>query len=418
MLFMLLFTRPLLQLYIGHETCTNTPGLLKSATEYVLIRAISLPTSLLLGVLQAALLGAKDSVTPLIAILYSTITNIIGDLLLVRVFPLGLQGAAIATTLAQWAGTAALIPAARNKLVQNHNLGLLNFSTKKQEPQVQASPEDSVPPTPSNNVSARVFLGFAAPVLTLIIGKLAAFGFMTHTAAHVPHQPTSLASHQIILSLLFFCCPFFEVISQTAQTFLPPFLAPVQSYIKQQRSKDLSYDSNNDPAVESWLTAGQQVATTLLGIGLASAGLVASIATLIPAFFGYFITTDSAVIAALKPLAKYLWFGALFWAPVAVSEGVLLARLELKFLAGIYLLSTLFLPPALLKVKLSPNGSIEKVWLCFVIFQILRASAFTGRIWGEFAYQRIVAKLRRWKPPPTVTSAEATVVPTAPAIST
>ncbi len=416
MLFMLLFTRPLLQLYIGHKTCTNTPGLLKSATEYVLIRAISLPTSLLLGVLQAALLGAKDSVTPLVAILYSTITNIIGDFLLVRVFPLGLQGAAIATTLAQWAGTAALIPAARNKLVHNHNLGLLNFSTKKQEPQAQA-PENSVPLTPSNNVSARVFLGFAAPVLTLIIGKLAAFGFMTHTAAHVPHQPTSLASHQIILSLLFFCCPFFEVISQTAQTFLPPFLAPVQSYIRQQRTKDLSYDSNNDPAVESWLTAGQQVATTLLGIGLASAGLVASIATLIPAFFGYFITTDSAVIAALKPLAKYLWFGALFWAPVAVSEGVLLARLELKFLAGIYLLSTLFLPPALLKVKLSPNGSIEKVWLCFVIFQILRASAFTSRIWGEFAYQRIVAKLRRWKQP-TVTPADATMVPTVPAIST
>ena len=412
MIFMLLFTRPLLQLYIGHETCTNTPGLLKSATEYVLIRAVSLPTSLLLGVLQAALLGAKDSVTPLIAILYSTITNIVGDFLLVRVFPLGLQGAAIATTLAQWAGTAALIPAARNKLVQDHNLGLFSFSGKKQEP-----PADSSVPTPpsksNNNVSAKVFLGFAAPVLTLIIGKLAAFGFMTHTAAHVPHQPTSLASHQIILSLLFFCCPFFEVISQTAQTFLPPFLAPVQSYVKRQRSKDVSYDSNNDPAVESWLNAGQEVATTLLGMGLASAGIVASIATLVPAFFGFFITTDSAVIQALKPLAKYLWFGALFWAPVAVSEGVLLARLELKFLAGVYLLSTLFLPPALLQVKLRPNGNIEKVWLCFVIFQILRASAFTSRIWGEFAYRRIVAKLRRWKQQ-TIKPSETALVPTVP----
>ena len=417
MIFMLLFTRPLLQLYIGHETCTNTPGLLKSATEYVLIRAISLPTSLLLGVLQASLLGAKDSVTPLIAILYSTVTNIIGDFLLVRVFPLGLQGAAIATTLAQWAGTAALIPAARKKLVENHNLGLFSFAARK--PAAPAQESDSlVPSSPSstnsssnNNVSAKAFLGFAAPVLTLIIGKLAAFGFMTHTAAHVPFQPTSLASHQIILSLLFFCCPFFEVISQTAQTFLPPFLAPVQSYIKQQRTKDVSYDSNNDPAVESWLTAGQQVATTLLGMGLASAGIVASIATLVPAFFGYFITTDSAVIQALKPLAKYLWFGALFWAPVAVSEGVLLARLELKFLAGIYLLSTLFLPPALLQVKLSPNGSIEKVWLCFVIFQVLRASAFTSRIWGEFAYQRIVAKLRRWKQQ-TIKATDATPEPT------
>jgi hypothetical protein len=118
----------------------------------------------------------------------------------------------------------------------------------------------------------------------------------------------------------------------------------------------------------------------------------------------------------LKPLAKYLWFGALFWAPVAVSEGVLLARLELKFLAGIYLLSTLFLPPALLQVKLRPNGSIEKVWLCFVIFQILRASAFTSRIWGEFAYQRIVAKLRRWKKQQTVQTNEVATVPIVPAV--
>jgi Na+-driven multidrug efflux pump len=414
MIFMLLFTRPLLQLYIGQETCTNTPGLLKSATEYVLIRAISLPTSLLLGVLQASLLGAKDSVTPLIAILYSTITNVIGDFLLVRVFPFGLQGAAIATTLAQWAGTAALIPAARNKLVQNHNLGLFNFSKKKEEQQ-----ETDSGTTNSEAVSAKTFLGFAAPVLTLIIGKLAAFGFMTHTAAHVPYQPTSLASHQIILSLLFFCCPFFEVISQTAQTFLPPFLAPVQLYIKQKRTKDASYDSNDDPSVESWFTAGQQVATTLLGIGLASAGIVASIATLIPAYFGYFITTDNAVIQALKPLAKYLWLGALFWAPVAVSEGVLLARLELKFLAGIYLLSTLFLPPALLQVKLRPNGSIEKVWMCFVIFQILRATAFTTRIWGEFAYQRIVAKIRHLKQQARISNKGAPssdLNPTAPAI--
>ena len=45
-----------------------------------------MPTSLLLGVVQAALLGAKDSVTPLIAILYSTVVNVVGDWLLVNRF--------------------------------------------------------------------------------------------------------------------------------------------------------------------------------------------------------------------------------------------------------------------------------------------------------------------------------------------
>ena len=72
-----------------------------------------MPTSLLLGVVQAACLGAKDSVTPLIAILYSTIVNVVGDFLLVKQFGMGLRGAAIATLLAQWAATLALLGPAR-----------------------------------------------------------------------------------------------------------------------------------------------------------------------------------------------------------------------------------------------------------------------------------------------------------------
>lgn len=79
----------------------DVPALLDSAVAYVKIRAFSLPTSLLLGVLQSALLGAKDSVTPLIAILYSTVVNLIGDFLLVKIFGMGLRGAAIATLVAQ-----------------------------------------------------------------------------------------------------------------------------------------------------------------------------------------------------------------------------------------------------------------------------------------------------------------------------
>lgn len=85
---------------IGHGP-DDVPALLDSAVAYVKIRAFSLPTSLLLGVVQSALLGAKDSVTPLIAILYSTIVNVVGDFFLVKIFGMGLRGAAIATLLAQ-----------------------------------------------------------------------------------------------------------------------------------------------------------------------------------------------------------------------------------------------------------------------------------------------------------------------------
>jgi Na+-driven multidrug efflux pump len=389
MFFLLLTSRFLLNLYMG-EKAANTPGLLDAATDYVNIRALSMPTSLLFGVLQAALLGAKDSVRPLEAILYCTITNVIGDFILVNRFRGGLQGAAIATTLAQWVSTAALLPAARQKLVADHNLGL--WKKKKPPPASDGNANNSQ--ELHDTVTGASFLGFAAPVLTLILGKLAAFGFMTHTAAAVPGQPTPLASHQIILSLLFFCSPFLEVISQTAQTFLPPFTAPVMDYIRKQKEKNPQYDSKTDSIIQPWVKAAQSVATQLLWMGFVAGGMIASLASLIPARFGYFITTDSVIQKAIQPMAKYLWLGAFFWAPVAVSEGVLLARLELKFLASVYLLSTALLPPVLLRIK-HQGGTVGQVWSCFVIFQLFRAILFTGRIWGGFALQHLFGDTRR-----------------------
>ena len=380
MLFLMLTCRPLMKLYIG-DKASMTPGLLDSAVEYVTIRALSMPTSLLLGVLQAALLGAKDSVTPLIAILYSTIVNLCGDFVLVNRLGMGLAGAAIATTAAQWAATAALLGPARRKLLHNGQL-------------FQPSSSKTTRTTATTNhkkngnkqlVDSRAFLAFAAPVLTLILGKLAAFGFMTNAAAGLPNQPTPLASHQIILSLLFFCSPFLEVISQTAQTFLPPFVAPMEEYIDRQSKRKKDFDPSNDKTVSSFRQASNKVGTTLLGLGIASAAVVASAASLVPALGANVITSDGVVQTAVKPLAKYLWWSAFLWAPVAVSEGILLARRELKFLAGVYLMTTALLPPALLRVKGSSGGRVEQVWACFAAFQLFRSLLFTGKIWGAAA---------------------------------
>jgi Na+-driven multidrug efflux pump len=349
---------------IGHEV-DSSPELLNAAVDYVKIRAFSMPTSLLLGVVQAALLGAKDSVTPLISILYSTIVNVCGDYILVKHFNMGLQGAAIATVLAQWAATAALIGPARKRLVRDHSLGVWKKSKDES----------------SDSVSGRTFLGFAAPVLTLILGKLAAFGFMTHSAAAVPGQPTPLASHQIILSLFFFVSPFMEVISQTAQTFMPPYLAPAIDRVTKKAKTDPKYDPSKDKVLQPWLDSAFSVGTSLLKLGFMMATVVASLASLIPAFCGGMLTSDKTVQEAVKPLAKYLWVGAFLTAPVAVSEGVLLARRELKYLALVYVLSTALLPPALIRVKVL-GGSVEQVWACFTVFQLFRAGFFAGRIWS------------------------------------
>lgn len=364
LLFLLAFSRPLLALYIGKEAA-NTPGLLNSAVDYVNIRALSMPTSLLLGVLQAACLGAKDSVTPLISIVYSTVVNIVGDFLLVNRLGMGLRGAAIATTAAQWAATAALLGPARKRLVRDHSLGLWKKADSSKS---------------SGTVSGKTFLGFAAPVLTLIMGKLAAFGFMTNSAAAVPGQPTPLASHQIILSLFFFASPFMEVISQTAQTFIPGYLAPIMDHVGRRREADPDYDETQDSAVQPWKDAAFDVGNALLKIGFSVGCVIASLASMVPAFRGGLLTSDTTVQQAVKPLAKYLFAGAFLTAPVAVSEGILLAKRELKYLALVYLASTALLPSALVRVKMI-GGNVEQVWGCFAAFQLFRALAFGGRIW-------------------------------------
>lgn len=152
--------KPLLRLYMGSSAAES--GLLAPATNYVWIRAISMPTSLWYGVIQASLLGAKDSLTPLVAIVYSSVVNIVGDVSLVKFMRKGVEGAAVATVLAQWIGTMAMLRAATT-LAKG---GLKNLFVKPKEMKTE------------DQVSSASFLKFAIPVLTLILGKLAAFGFM------------------------------------------------------------------------------------------------------------------------------------------------------------------------------------------------------------------------------------------------
>ena len=192
------FAKGLLSLYVG-STAASDPRLIVPATAYVTIRAISLPAALVGGVLQAALLGAKNSAGALVATGIATIVNVFGDLFLVSYLRVGLVGAAIATTVAQCASTYVLIRKVTSTILDGSGLGLLG--TKK------GSSADA-----ESRISNRSFLAFAAPVLALILGKIAAFGFMTHSAAGL--GALSLASHQITLTIFFFLLPFFEVTSQ------------------------------------------------------------------------------------------------------------------------------------------------------------------------------------------------------------
>lgn len=343
------YGRAILGMYIGPEVMESVLG--EEAFGYVKIRSYSMPTTLLYGVLQAALLGAKDSSTALVAVVVSTLFNVVGDLYLVVIKKMGVKGAAIATLIAQIAGTMALIGPARSKL----------FATRSERTK-------KISEGTYKKVSTASFLSFAAPVLTLVLGKLAAFGVMTHVAASLPGE-TSLAAHQIVLSLFFFVSPFLEVLSQTAQAFLPQF------YIA--RREESAVSPTDAAALEK---EAATLSRRLMGLGLTLAAVVAAVASSVPAFFPGLLTNDAMVGRSLKPLAVPLALGSLLTAPVAVAEGVLLARRELNFLAGTYILSTAVFPFFLFGIK-KAKGPVSHVWVGFALFQLFRASCFTGRIW-------------------------------------
>ena len=171
-----------------------------------------------------------------------------------------------------------------------------------------------------------------------------------------------------------------EVISQTAQTFIPGYLAPLAKHITKSKEKDPKYDPSSDSVVQPWSQAAYQLGNTLLKIGFSVGAVIATLASMVPAFRGGLLTSDKTVQEAVKPLAKYLFAGAFLTAPVAVSEGILLAKRELKYLASIYLISTALLPSALVRVKMI-GGNVEQVWACFAVFQLFRATCFGGKIW-------------------------------------
>ena len=193
----------MLALYVG----PSAAGLVPAAARYVRIRALCFPAQLLGNVLQAAMLGARDSATPLIALGVSSGVNALGDLALVVGFRAGLAGAAIATAAAQWAGTGALIIAASRRLVPRHGFGLLNMlrALRARALRGGSAPASTPDSAPAATVPTRQYLGFALPVLTLVLGKIACFGLMTHAAAACGH--VSLAAHQLALSIYFFINP-------------------------------------------------------------------------------------------------------------------------------------------------------------------------------------------------------------------
>ncbi|MGN0316604.1 MAG: MATE family efflux transporter [Lachnospira sp.] len=92
----LLLLKPLLKLL-------NTPyNLLDEAYDYIFIIFAGMTVLMLYNVCAAMLRAIGDSFTPLIFLFVSVVLNIAGDMFFLKVIPLGVRGAALATVLSQF----------------------------------------------------------------------------------------------------------------------------------------------------------------------------------------------------------------------------------------------------------------------------------------------------------------------------
>ena len=328
-----LIAGPFLAVFIGGQA-SGALEVQKRAATYVRVRALGAPFLLLGNALTAALLGAKDSAAPLIALAASAGTNILGDFVAVGLLGRGVRGAAEATALSQVVQAVVLARLAAKKLGTASEASPVRYVRRLLRTQ--------------RRLEGRSFAAFAGPVLVLVFSKLLSFGVMTFTAARFGSVP--LAAHQLTLTIFLLASLVLDAVAgQTAQAFLPPLKGRTGVQKLGRRLLKLSTGA----ALVSSITAG---ALALRGARLFSG--------------------DPAVASELAAVATPLAASVLLHGAIAHGEGVCLATADLKFVGASYAVSGVVFPAL---VGLAGPNALRGVWDAFVVFQIARAAVLQLR---------------------------------------
>lgn len=323
-------SRAVLTLALGQAA---TPAILADALGYLRVRLIGLPLTLCTMVMQAALQGMRDPLSPLLAIVGGGSLNFALDMLLCFGLRMGVVGAAIATVASQFVQTAVLLLALlrqRRRLCPERT-GLL-----------AAWPAPRV---------LRRYLNYAGPIFFVIQGKILCYNSMT--LAVTASGVTALAAHQVAATIFFTACRLGDALSQTVQAFLPA---------------SLTWKGRVTPATKQ---LAKRAVVASVCAGLVGASLACAAATVGARLF----TADAAVLAGMASVAPLLWASLALHTPTMVGEGVLLAMRDLNYLVGGYAVNIFTFVSGLLLVKQRALG-IRAVWAALFCFQGVRFAQF------------------------------------------
>jgi putative MATE family efflux protein len=319
------FTVPVLQLM------NAGPGVLGPAEEYLRIRLLALPAVMIITVANGAFRGVHDTRTPFLVTIGLSILNLVLDPLLIFGAGWGIAGAAVATAIAQWAGSLVFLWLMLGP--GRHRLGV----------GVRAPARRALRP----------LLGAGRALVVRTGALLGTFTFATRVAAGIGTVP--VAAHQVAMQVWLFLALVVDALAIAGQ-------AMVGRYLGSDRVGDAAASSRR------LLVLG-------LGAGVVLALLLAAARPFLPGWF----TDDPAVVAAVG--AVY-WFVVLMQplnALVFVWDGIVIGAAGFSYLAAAMVGSGLVAVTVLAAVD--PLGwGLSGVWWGMTALMLARAGSL---VWWQ-----------------------------------
>ena len=291
------------------------------ATAYLRIRALATPAVLIILLGHGAFRGHQDTRTPLIVTIAFSVANVVLDPILIFWVGWGLEGAAIATVVAQGFGAIWFVRLMRRRLgasvkgIQlDESMGLLR----------------------------------AGRDVVIRSGSIVvAYTAAARVAAELGNA--QIAAHLVAVQILLLIGYLGESLAVAGQSFVARFSGA-------QLGKEV-----------------QAVSMRLLFWGFVLGGLLLLLLfagrNTVPGWF----STDAGVVSALEGIWPILVFMQPLTIPIYVWEGVVMGATEFRFLARVLLVS--MMAALVVMALVVPQGwDLPAVWLALVIFYVIRAA--------------------------------------------
>lgn len=197
---------------------------------------------------------------------------------------------------------------------------------------------------------ARALISFAAPMMVALCARV--YMGLSVTLSAVALGTASLAANQVIECLYWLFCPFGEAVSLALQAYLPPLLLQGRALARRLQRSALR---------------------AAAGLGLVAALGAVAVPLAAPGIF----TTSSEVAAIMGRSAPALGFTLLAYVLACTTEGMLIARRNLRYLASMHALNTIGLCAALGTIVRMPGAGLQHVWMGFGLVNVARFLEFT-----------------------------------------